>query len=317
MRRLITLMLLGLVGCSSVQKLAVKGVTPIFVEGSNKLTYERSWDFFREASPSNIQLVEMLYLQDTKNLDLLTTLIKTYAGYTYAVPETLAFGDELSGVDHSIHKQNAILYYTKTLDYGLSYFLQKGITKNDLLTLDESKLHKKINEKLSTKDLTAALFTAQAWFSLINLQKDNVALISQIPRAKIVIDWVCSKDDGIENGVCDMFYAQYEGSRPKMLGGNPEKGKELYTAAIKKRPKHLLIRVNFIQNMVLPGFDDEAYAYESKILKEEFAKWENINRDTLVDTSEYKSVSHLNLFNAIALKRFEFMEKNKTKIFGE
>ena len=317
MRRLVALMLLSLVGCSSIQKLAVKGVTPIFVEGSDKLTYERNWEFFKEASPSNIQLVEMLYLQDPENLPLLTTLIKTYAGYTYAVPETLAFGDELSGVEGSIHKQNAISYYTKTLDYGLSYFLMKGITKNDLLTLDAKKLSKKIKEKLSKKDLTAVLFTAQAWLSLINLQKDNVALITQIPRAKIVIDWVCGEDKDIENGVCDMFYAQYEGSRPKMLGGNPEKAKELYSAAMKKRPKHLLIRVGYIQYLVLPGFDEEAYAYESKILKEEFAKWSEINRDTLVDTSEYKSVSHLNLFNAIAMKRFEIIEQNKKKLFGE
>lgn len=317
MRSLITLMLLGLVSCSSVQKLALKGVTPIFVEGSTKLTYERNWEFFREASPANIKLVEMLYLQDTTNLELLSTLIKTYAGYTYAVPETLALGDELGGLDESIHKQNAILLYTKTLDYGLEYFLQKGITKNDLLTLDEKKLRSKINNKLIKKDLTAALFTGHAWLSLINLQKDNVALISQIPRAKIVFDWVCSKDSNIENGICDMFYAQYEGSRPKMLGGNPEKAKELYTAAIKKRPRHLLIRVGFIQYMILPGFDKEAYGYEANILKEELAKWNNINRDTLVDTSEYKSVDHLNLFNAIAQKRFEFMEKNKTRIFGE
>lgn len=311
------LILLGLMGCSSVQKLALKGVTPIFVEGSTKLTYERNWEFFREASPANIKLVEMLYLQDTKNLELLSTLIKTYAGYTYAVPETLALGDEFAGMDESLHKQNAILLYTKALDYGLDYFQQKGITKNDLLNLDEKKLLDKIKSKLSGKDLTAALFTAQSWLSLINLQKDNVALIAQVPRAKIVIDWVCGKDPSIENGLCDIFYAQYEGSRPKMLGGNPEKAKELYLAAIKKRPRHLLIRIGYIQYLILPGFDKEAYEFEAKALREEFSKWEDINRDNLVDNSEYKSVEHLNLFNAIARKRFDFIEKNKLKIFGE
>lgn len=315
MRKPLILLLLGLMGCSSVQKLALKGVTPIFVEGSSKLTYERNWDFFKEASPANIKLVEMLYLQDTKNLDLLSTLIKTYAGYTYAVPETLALSDELSGIDESIHKKNAILLYTKALDYGLDYFQQKGISRNDLL--NEKKLLTKLKKNLSRDDLTAALFTAQSWFSLINLQKDNVALIAQIPRAKIIIDWVCKKDPNIENGICDMFYAQYEGSRPKMLGGNPEKAKELYHAAIKAHPRHLLIRMGFIQYMILPAFDKEAYEYESKILKEEFAKWENINRDNLVDESEYKSVEHLNLFNAIARQRFDAFEKNKLRIFGE
>ena len=50
-------------------------------------------------------------------------------------------------------------------------------------------------------------------------------------------------------------------------------------------------------------------------LIEEFAKWEDLNRDNLEDKSEYKVVEHLNLYNAIARKRFELIELNKKKIF--
>ena len=147
------------------------------------------------------------------------------------------------------------------------------------------------------------------------MQKDNVALVSHVPKIKFLFDWVCKKEPDIENGVCDIFYAQYEASRPRMLGGNPEKAKLLYAEAIKKRPKHLLLRLGFIQYSLMPSFDLEGYDKEAKILKEEFAKWGNLNRDTLEDTSEYKAVEHLNLYNAIAQKRFEFIEKNKKRIF--
>jgi len=315
MHNLLLLLAFSLVGCSSLQKMALRSSSPMFVEGSNKLTLENNWEFFRESAPGNLKFVEMIYLHDTDNLEMLATLVKGYAGYAYAVPETLALGDELENIEVSIHKKNAIMLYTKALDYGLDYFQKKGISKNKLLRLSEKDLNKLMDDKLGKKDYTAVLFTAQSWASLISLQRDNVALISHVPKMKVLFDWVCGKKPSIENGICEVFDAQYEASRPRMLGGNPEKAKILYAAAIKKRPQHLLIRLGFIQFLILPSYDAEAYERESKILHEEFSKWENLNRDTLEDLSEYKAAEHLNLYNAIAKKRFEIIEKNKKRIF--
>jgi len=315
MNNLVLILLVILYGCSSIQRGVLRASSPLFLGISNDLSRERNWEFFREAAPGDLKFLEVLYLQDKQNLGLLTTVIKGYAGYTYAVSETLAFGDEIAGVESSIHKQNAIVLYTKSLDYGLEYLRLKGIQKKELLDLDEAGLTKLLSDKLSRKDLTAVLFFAQSWGSLINLQKDNVALVAHVPKVKTIFDWICSKDAQIENGVCDIFYAQYEAARPRMLGGNPEKARELYKVAINKRPKHLLMRLGFIQYCLLPAYDKEAYEKESIILREELAKWENLNRDNLEDTSEYKAVEQLNLFNAIAKKRFELIEKNKLKIF--
>ncbi len=315
MRHFILFSTLILAGCGSIQKMAMRSASPLFVKASEKLTLERNWDFFRDSSPGNLKFLEIIYLQDPENLEILSTLVKGFAGYAYAVPETLAYGDELAGNEASIHKQNAVSLYTRALDYGLEYLNQKGIRKSQVLGAQDQELNKLLNKKLSKKDLVVVLYTAQAWASLINLQKDNVALVSHVPKVKVMFDWVCEIDSKIENGVCDIFAAQYEAARPRMLGGNPEKAKSLYAAAIKKRPMHLLIRVGYIQYSLLPAFDQEAYEKEAAVLKEEFAKWENLNRDNLENESEYKSVEELNLFNAIAKKRFEIMELNKKKIF--
>lgn len=315
MRYLTLAMTLALSGCGTIQRMALRSASPMFVEGTKKLTLERNWDFFRESSPANLKFLEMIYLQDPQNLELLATLVKGFSGYAYAVPETLAYGDELAGVEESLHKKNAISLYTRALDYGLTYFKEKGITKSQILEGEDQDLSKTLDKNLGKADLTAVLFTAQAWASLINLQKDNVALVSHVPKVKTMFDWVCSKESKIENGVCDIFAAQYEAARPRMLGGNPEKAKELYAKAIQQRPKHLLIRVGYLQYSVLPGFDVEAYEKEAAILREEFAKWDDLNRDSLENGSEYKTVEELNLFNAIAKKRFELMELNKKKIF--
>jgi hypothetical protein len=315
MRFLMLLVLLITSACSTIKTLSLRGAAPLFVEGSYKLTQERSWDFFQQSIPANLKLLEMLYLQDPKNMGLLQSLVKGYSGYAYAVPETLAFGDELAGIEESIHKKNAIMFYTRALDYGLTYLKLRGISRKQLLEGDQHKLTDLFKDQLSKRDLTPLLFTGHAWAGLINLQRDNVALVSHVPRVKIIFDWICKIDENIENGFCDIFYAQYEASRPRMLGGNPEKGAELYQVAMKKRPQHLLMRVGYLQFSVIPAFDQEMYETQSKLLKEEFLKWEDLNRDTLENNSEYKAFDELNLFNAIARKRFELMEAYKLKIF--
>lgn len=275
---------------------------------------EGNWDFFRQSAPGNIKFLELLWEQDQENMVLLSVLIKGYAGYAFAVPETLAFGDELAGVEDSPSKKEAIFFYTRALDYGLLYLKKKDISGDDLLRGDEAKLSQQL-KKIGKDDIIALLYTAQAWGSLINLQKDNIALVAQIPKVKILFDRVCKLDSEIDQNVCDIFYAQYDASRPKMLGGDPANAEKLYQEAILRHPKHLLIRMSYIQYLLLPGFEQEKYEKEASALKTEFAVWDDQNRDDLVNKSPYRKVKSLNLFNAVAKKRFEFVEQYKSKFF--
>jgi hypothetical protein len=259
--------------------------------------------------------MEVLWLQDKDNLKLLSSLIKNFSGYTFSIYETMALEDELSGVEESEAKKNAIVFYTRALDYGLFYLKKKGIKSSDLLSNDEEKLKKKLHKLDDDEDITAILYTAQSWGSLINLQRDNVALVSQVPKVKMLMDHVCEEKPEIDHNVCDFFFAQYESSRPKMLGGNPEKGEKHYLDAIKKHPKNLLMRMNYIQYVIVPAMDGDKYEEQAKVLREEFPKFSDINRDSLENVSPYRDAPTLNLYNSIAQKRFLIVEKFKKKIF--
>jgi ribosomal protein S13 len=173
-----------------------------------------------------IELFEILRGQDKENYKLLSVLIKSYAGYAFGVHETLAIEDEIAGVGESQAKRNAIIFYTRAFDYGLLYLKHKGIKRSDLLSNDFDRLKLKL-KLFDEDDVIALLYTAQSWGSLINLQKDNIALVSQIPNVKLIFDHVCSLKPNVDFNVCDMFFAQYESTRPKILGGNPEKGEAL------------------------------------------------------------------------------------------
>ncbi len=302
-------------GCSSLQKWAVRRSSPVFDKAADQLTRENSWVFFHNSAPGNLKFIEMVYLTDPDNLNLLPAVIKAYAGYAFAVPETMALQHELLGDNNLFPREQAIRFYTRALDYGTFYLGKKDISKDDILNLDEEKLRKKLKAELDEDDFIALLYFAQSWGSLINLQKDNVALVSQIPRVKVLFDHVCGIKPQIEHNICDIFYAQYEASRPRMLGGNPEKARELFQKAISEHPQHLLMRLTYIQYSLIPAMDEEAYNMEAKILRKEFAEWDSMKRDNLEDESPYRNHRDLNLYNAIAKKRFEIIEQNKKKIF--
>lgn len=305
--------ILALGGCS-LQKMALRQSTPVFEKSSDGMMKEGDWDFFKAATPSNLKSMELIWMQDPENLKLLSVLTRSYAAYAFVVHETLAFEADLAGIDDSIAKKDAITFYTRTLDFGLLYLDKKGISRKDLLENDDKKLIEKLN-KMDEEDANALLYTAQAWGSLINLQKDNVALVSQIPKVKVLFDRVCKIKPDIDQNVCDIFFAQYEASRPKMLGGNPQNAEKLYLAAIQKYPNNLLIRTNYIQYLLLPGFESEKYEQQATVLRDELAKWGDLNRDTLENHSPYKDFQDLNLYNSVAKKRFLIIEKYKSKIF--
>jgi hypothetical protein len=298
----------------SVHKVALRSSTPVFEKSANGIMGEGNWDFFKDSSPGNLKFMELLWEQDQDNTALLPVLSKSYAGYSFGVAETLYLEDELNNVENSFWRTQAITFYTRSLDYGLLYLEIKNLTKKDLLGLDPEALMAKL-KVFDKEDVTALLYTAQSWGSLINLQKDNVALISHVPKVKLLFDRVCELQPDIDANACDFFYAQYESSRPKMLGGDPQKGERLFIEAIKKYPKNLLLRVNYIQYVIIPQMDLDKYEEQAVFLRQEFAILENLNRDNLENASPYKNDKGLNLFNSIAKKRFSIIEKLKNKIF--
>jgi hypothetical protein len=295
--------------------MGLRTTSPLFKSAGDLAVRERDWNFFKASSPGNLKMMELLYLQDRENDVLQQSLIKGFAGYAFGVSETLALEDELMGVENSEHRLEAISMYTRSFDYGLDYLERRGIKRKKILSMTDDDLNRNLEEYLTEKDHAALLFTAQSWGSLINLQKDNMVLVSQVPKVKLIFDWVCEKNPDIENGICDIFFAQYEGSRPRMLGGNPEKARVLYQAAIRKSPKNLLIRLGQIQYLILPTLEAEEYEKEAEILRSALAGWSDLNRDDLENKSLYQAHEDLNLFNAIAKKRFEIIERHKSKIF--
>jgi hypothetical protein len=296
---LVSLSLLLAQSCSFSQ-MALRTQGPLFEEGSKALLEERDWQWFREAAPSNIQLLETMLSQDPQNKRLRRTLIKSYTGYAYAVFETLALEEQILQ-SSKYHEQRALSLYDKAIFHAEIYLEQRKLNWKNLKA-DE--LASEFDKGLISEDEIAIIYFAQGLAAKMNLLKHDVRLVAQLPKVKALFDWVCHRSPSIELGACALFYAQYELSRPKMLGGNPERGEEIFQRFMKEYPYHLLGRMNYIQHAVIPKKDAELLQQELVELEDRLRKWH-----------EGAGPRHFNFYNAIAKERLKTIQLYHKKLF--
>jgi hypothetical protein len=310
-----------LTSCSTFNRMAVGGASDLIYSSSNGVLGESNFEMFKSGVAGNLLLIEGMLAQSPNNLNLLSTLNKGYAGYAFAVNETQMYQEEWAEEKTEDGKKQALLNYTRSLNFGLRYLSIEGIELGDILSrMNEGDGIKKLfDKKLSDnkRDLELVLFTAQSMAALINLQKDNMGLVSQLSAAKGMFDWVCSKDPSINYGTCDIFNGAYEAGRPQMLGGNPQKGKEIFLTAIAKHPHNWLIRTSYMQFYLIPQNDEEGFKEQMlalKIFHEEFNKYYIYDHQAKVD-GPWMREEGLRLYQTLALKRYELMKRFQKQFF--
>ena len=307
--------------CSTFNKTLVGSTSDLVYSSGNSLLSESNFEIFKNGVPSILIFMEGLLSQSPQNLNLLAGLSKGYAGYAFAVNESLLAEEEWGEAKTEDGKKQALFNYTRALNFGIKYLKEQGIEFRDIISrMNEPQgIHQILEKKLSSdkRDLEVVLFTAQSLGILINLQKDNMGFVSQLSAVKEMFDWVCQKDSSINYGTCDVFYGAYESGRPQMLGGNPKKGKEIFLKAISKHPHNWLIRTSYMQYYLIPQNDEEGFKEQMlalKIFNEEFNKYyifDNVSRVEGPWTRE----EGLRFYQALALKRYEIMTRCEKNFF--
>ena len=318
------LILIGLFSLStscSFNHMAVSSSSGLLYSASNEVEAEPNYELFKLGVPANLMLMEGLLSESPDNLDILATLTKGYAGYAYAVNETDMQNEEWGELKTENGKQQALFNYTRAMNFGFRYLKNNKIELNDLLSLmnEPQGIAHFLDKRLSTdkRDLDLVLFTAQAFGALINLQKDNIGIVAQLPVVKAMFDWVCMKDPKINYGTCDIFYGAFEAGRPKMLGGNPAKGRDIFIRAIANHPHNWLIRTSYMQYYLIlqndkAGFDEQLEFLKSK--QAEFSTFHVYSTDPKGDVG-WNREAHLRFYQSLALKKAELMNKYQKQFF--
>lgn len=316
---LVGLLVFGGTSSCSVHSLAMSMVGDILGEASGEIETEDDWQIFKEAMPGLIKTIEGLAYTDPENEALLVSLIKAYAAYGFGVFETQYLAEKYSDAAEMPFKQQALHSYRRAIDYGLRILKIRGITLADLQkALQDNRQLALLDSQFNgddLQDIEGLFFLGQSWLGYINLQRDKPELVAQISLVKGFIDWACQHKPDFKQGACDIFTGAYEASRPAMLGGNPEKAQKLFQEAMAKYPDNLLIRVAFLENYVIPRFDEAQYQQQKKAI---LAAHRANQQPALPGSDDVPLAAKDNkgqLFNSIALQRFRVIRQYEKDLF--
>lgn len=304
--------------CSLIKKAVIAPTGMLIYDASFDQQIENDWEMFEKSLYGNIKLLESLLSQDESNKNLLASLTKAYAAKGFAIDETYYLADHFAEKEKSIHLEAALISYTKAMQYGLRYLEAEGIPadvlSNQVNTPDKFKEYLDSELSYSLRNKEVVLYLAQSLGSLVNLQRTNMKIISYLPLAKSMFDWVCADDPDFNFGTCDIFYASYDAGRPKMLGGNPENGKRRFIDGIKKYPENYLLRISYVQYFAIPMMEEDIYNEQVNSIEKFEEKFED-QKYWQGEKITLPSKNYLNVFNLIALKRKNIIKKFEKNIF--
>jgi len=292
----------------------------LIYDSTEGIERENNLENFEKGILGNLLLVEGLLSLKPEDSNLLVSLTKGYAGYTFSVLETHYLRDYYADKFPSPYKKKIIEYYSRSLKYGLRFFKANGITFEDLKkSLRENKFNELLDKKLdlSDRDLEGVVFTGHSLGGLINFQKGKMSIVTYAPLAKAMFDWSCKKNPNIGNGICDIFFGAYEASRPRGLGGRPEIGKNYFLNMIVKHPNNWLGRVAYMQYYLIPYVDEVGYLEQKNFMEKALKLHE---KELFWSPRELKekdvfSNKRLRLYQTIAVERFKIMKKFEEDLF--
>lgn len=270
-------------GCS---RLVIRAAAPSLMPAFTTSIFEEcDAELAKNAIPSNLKLMEGLLKNDPENKEILISLSMGFAGYSllFVEPED---------------RERASHFYLRAFDYGLRALGEKG------RLLKEQGLHgRKLEALLKTidkRDYKALLWATLSWNAWIGLNLDQPRALSQIAPAEACLRRVLEIDPLYLHGLPHILMGVSLSVRPPLLGGNPEKARAHFEAALKESDgKFFLTQVYFARYYAVRVQDKALF---ERLLQE-------------VVAGDPEALKDVCLINQVMKKRAESLQKSKDDLF--
>ncbi|MCS7230438.1 MAG: TRAP transporter TatT component family protein [Candidatus Kryptonium sp.] len=199
--------------------MAIRYAGGIFDAGVKAIFSETDYEIAKSSIPANLKLLEALYNVDSLNEKTVTFLVQGYTGYALGFVED----DD---------PQRAKLLYKRAFDYGMKFLKSKNKKFAESVDGDFEKFEKVLKSDFKRKDVPILFWTAMAWGSYVNLSRDDPDAIAQIPKIEAMVKRTIELDETYFYSSGNMFLGVLLSARPKLFGGDPEKGKEHFEKCI-------------------------------------------------------------------------------------
>jgi len=203
-------------GCSLTQ-LTISATSVIIDGGFKAMNRETDIQLASQALPSDLKLLDGLILESPDNEKLLLLGAQGYSSYA------LGFVEDSS-------KERASIFYLRARDYGLRILFENEDFKRDF-SGELQAFQKSLNE-FGKDDVPAVFWTANAWGSYMNLNRDNVDALADLPKVEAMMKFVLKYDENYFYGGAHMFFGTILASLPTMFGGDTVSARAHFEDAI-------------------------------------------------------------------------------------
>ena len=213
----------------STTKLAVDITADAVKQGIGAFYEEGDFELARRGLESNIKLLEVFYKAEPKNKDIRVLLSQAYAGYSFIFLETdLLYATNKNEADRITARIND--FYRRGLKYGLSILEEEDSSFRKAIEKNDFELFASCMSRMTEKE--ALFWTVFNWSLLLNMNRDSVDTVSDLPKLHLLADRMIYLDKSFTSYAPLALKATLECSMPKMLGGKPENGIKLMEEAL-------------------------------------------------------------------------------------
>lgn len=273
----------------------------IMKSGAPSFEMESDIEIAQTSGLTMIKMIEAFQYDNPKNKNLNVLLARSYANYAQGFLEFDLM--RYKGVDEAKYQKSfnrAKTFYKRGKEYGLKAMKTNGGFKKALnKDLDT---FKKSLKGFGRSKVPMLFWTAMNWGALINLSKDSPLAIVEFPKVEAIMQRVLELDENFYFAGPHLFFGFSYGSRPPMFGGNAEKSKDHFEAALKAyNRKFLLAQVYYASTYAVQFQDPMVF---DQMLNE-------------VLSADPSALPKARLANEMAQERAKWMLANKAKFFGE
>src|SRR5262245_8269512 len=224
---------LTFVATLSVCSCEVMRFTPpgFFKQASKSLDQESDMALAREAAPGLIKTIDGMVVVSPHNELLLELTAQAYCSYSFGLLE-----DDLEGLREDDPRweplrKRATGLYKRCEDYGLRLLREESEAFPDAINHDVATLQAAV-KKLDDDAVPGLFWTGLALASQININRDNLELVADLPKVEIIMNRVVELNEKFYMGGAHLALGLLYASQGKAMGGDPEKGKQHLEKAI-------------------------------------------------------------------------------------
>jgi len=234
-----------LTGCS-LKKAATTTLGKVVVDGTKVIEREEDLDLARNSTPSLILTLEVLAQGNPEDKRMQMLLARSYGQYAFGFLEEDIIHYKAS--NEELYKKSlnrAKLFYKRGRDYGLNS-LWSPKRQEKVLRLPQDEFEREL-KGFGKKQVPNLFWAAFCWGNWINLNRDDPDAFVDIPRVEAMMKRVVELDPSYYFGSAHTFLGAIASTRPKMLGGSPEKAEQEFKAAIETDEGYLMHKVLYAQ----------------------------------------------------------------------